>query len=183
MEFKGKIEDYTRTYDNDFVVTFKTRYSNISEEEFLKLKDEELDFSLKKHREKRSMNANAYAWVLLDKIAEVLKCTKEDVYKHAIKSVGVFEVLPIKDIAVASFKRRWKSKGLGWVCEELGSSKIKDYTNVVAYYGSSTYDTKEMSRFIDFLVEEAKGLGIETKTPEEIEDMKSLWSEYEKENI
>ena len=58
--------------------------------------------------------------------------------------------------------------------------KLKGYTKIVAYYGTSTYDTKEMSRFLDEIVSEAKELGIQVETPEQIAEMKSLWSSYEK---
>ena len=116
----------------------------------------------------------------MDKIAEKIKSTKEDVYRELIKRVGVFEVLPIKEIAVNKFIKRWQSKGLGWVCDNLGACKtLKGYVNIVAYYGTSTYDTKEMARFIDEVVNEAKSQGIQTETPEQIEELKSLWREYE----
>ena len=119
--------------------------------------------------------------MLLDKIAEKTRNTKENIYREIIKRVGVFEILPIKDDAVNSFIKRWQSKGLGWVCDNLGSSpKLKGFTKIVAYYGTSTYDTKEMSRFLDEVISEANELGIQVETPEQIAEMKSLWSSYEK---
>ena len=112
----------------------------------------------------------------MGKIAEKTNTTKENVYKEIIKRVGVFEILPLKDVAVEKFIKNWQSKGLGWVCDNLGSSpKLEGFTKIVAYYGTSTYDTKEMSRFIDEVVSEAQELGIQTETPDKIEEMKSLW--------
>lgn len=181
MEFKGKLTNAIRTFENEYLITIKANAEQISEEELNKALNGNFDLkiTIKQNREQRSRNANAYAWVLMDKIAKETKSTKEEVYKECIKQVGVFEILPIRDVAVKTFIERWESKGLGWVCEIMGDSKIPDYTNVIAYYGSSTYNTEEMARLIDNIVESAKELGIETMTPDQIAEMKSLWREYE----
>ena len=65
--------------------------------------------------------------------------------------------------------------GLGWVCETLGESKVNGYTNVVAYYGSSVYNTKEMSVLVDNIVQEAKQLDIETLSERELSLLKDSW--------
>lgn len=127
------------------------------------------------HRNKRSLDANAYAWVLLDKLAEKLKTTKENIYKEIIKKVGVFEVVCIRENAVDKFIQGWSKNGLGWVAENLGRSKVPNCKNIMLYYGTSTYDTKEMARFIDEIVFECEQAGIETASPDEIANMKSLW--------
>ena len=183
FSFKGNIKDMVRTFENEAIITITTNASNLSWEELKGLEDAKngLKIDISKWREKRSLDSNAYAWVLMDRIADKTNTTKENVYREIIKRVGVFEILPIKDVAVESFIKRWQSKGLGWVCDNLGSSpKLKGYTKIVAYYGTSTYDTKEMSRFLDEVVSEAKELDIPTETPEQIAEMKSLWSSYEK---
>ena len=108
--------------------------------------------------------------------------TKEEVYQEIISKVGVFEILPIRNEAVDNFVEKWQSRGLGWVCNIMRDSKIPNYTNVIAYYGSSVYNTKEMSRLIDEVVQEAQGLGIQTKTPQELAELKNLWGQYEKQN-
>lgn len=178
VTFKGEIKDILKTFENGFVITIKTTDNNLPIEELNLLygykKGVKIDIA--KWREKRSLDSNAYAWVLMDKIADKTNTTKEKVYREIIRRVGVFEILPIKDIAVDSFVKRWQSKGLGWVCDNLGSSpKMAGFTKIVAYYGTSTYDTKEMSRFLDEVVSEAQELGIQTETPEQIAEMKSLW--------
>lgn len=139
--------------------------------------EREKTFEIKEHKEtkKRSLNANAYCWVLLQKIADVLHSTKEEIYRRAIKDKGTFEILPIKNQAVVTFIQAWEGHGIGWVCEVLRDSKLDGYTNVIAYYGSSTYDTKQMANFIDYIVEEAKTLDIETLTPEQLETLKIEW--------
>lgn len=182
MIVKSNIKDCVRTFKNEYIMSFVIDAKEITEDDinsFYNAKNG-LKLDITQWREKRSLNANGYAWTLMDKIADKIKSTKEDVYREIIKRVGVFEVLPIKEIAVNSFIRRWQSKGLGWVCDNLGACKtLKGYVNIIAYYGTSTYDTKEMARFIDEVVNEAKSQGIQTETPEQIENLKSLWREYE----
>jgi hypothetical protein len=137
--------------------------------EFIKLKFE-------KWREKRSLDANAYMWVLLGKIAEheSIKSTAEELYKKYIKNVGVYEIMPIKTIAVDAYINRWTRNGKGWFCEVLGESKLAGYTNVITYFGSSSYDSAEMARVIKEIIIDAKELGIQTATPEEQQKMLSL---------
>lgn len=183
ISFKGNIKEVVHTFENEAIITIISNANNLSWEELKTLQDSKngVKIDIAKWREKRSLDSNAYAWVLMDRIADKTNTTKENVYREIIKRVGVFEILPIKDVAVESFIKRWQSKGLGWVCDNLGSSpKLKGFTKIVAYYGTSTYDTKEMSRFLDEVVNEAKELGIQTETPEQIAEMKSLWGSYEK---
>lgn len=70
--------------------------------------------------------------------------------------------------------RRLEHNGLGWFAETF-PSKINGCTNVVLYYGSSTYDTKQMSALIDVAVESCKGLGIETMPPAELAALEASW--------
>lgn len=127
-----------------------------------------LDVTIKKHRKKRSLTANAYCWVLLDKLAEKLNTTKTELYKHAIKEVGKFEMIPIKSEAVETFISAWQGQGLGNIAERIRTSTMDGYEVIQAYYGSSTFDSKEMARLIDYIVEECKAQGIETMSEEEI---------------
>lgn len=178
VSFKGNIKDIVKTFENELIMTITTNASNLSSDELKSLQDSKngVKIDIAKWREKRSLDSNAYSWVLMDKIADKTHTTKENVYREIIKRVGVFEILPLKDVAVEKFIKNWQSKGLGWVCDNLGSSpKLEGFTKIVAYYGTSTYDTKEMSRFIDEVVSEAQELGIQTETPDKIEEMKSLW--------
>jgi hypothetical protein len=140
-------------------------------DEFDKIKDDNLDIEIKKHYEKRSLNANSYLWVLCDKIAKEVGITKEKVYKDFIKEIGEFEIIPIKKESVEKFKISWGKNGLGWLCEIIGDSKIKGYTNVMAYYGSSVYNSKTMAILLDKVIEQAKELGLQTLTNEELKSL------------
>lgn len=147
--------------------------SEISVVEELK-NENKLNIELKKYRKKRSLDANAYMWVLVSKIQEKLNISKEEIYIDAIKNIGVYEVIPVKNEAVERFIEAWKHNGLGWVCETT-KSKLEGFTNIIAYYGSSTYNTKEMSRLVDLIVQECKQLNIETMTPEQLSVLKEEW--------
>lgn len=156
VENKPKI---TFTLDGQTEITFTAPKSVIRQ--FDGLKDKPLTVTVKEFRQKRSLSQNSYLWVLLDKLAQKLNRSKEDIYKLYIKDYGVFEILPIKNEAVESFKARWQ-KGLGWFCEDLGESKLQGYTKLIAYYGSSTYNTQEMTRLIDAVVQDCREQGIDT---------------------
>lgn len=137
--------------------------------------DENKKYEIKEHREKRSLNANSYCWNLIGKIAEELGLTKEQVYKQYILNKGIYRVITMNKEAVDTFIRVWNQQGLGFICETY-NNKIDGLVEVVAYYGTSSYNTKQMAHFIDYVVEEAKALNVETLTPNQIADLKSSWS-------
>lgn len=131
---------------------------------------------LNEHRQKRSLDANSYAWVLLGKLANKVGLPKEDVYREFVKDVGNnYEILPIRNDAVDKWISNWQGKGIGWICEILGESKLDGYTNVITYYGSSTYDSSQMSKLINLIVDECKQQGIETMTPAELAMLMDGW--------
>ena len=138
--------------------------------------NKEYVFAIKEKTKKRSLDANAYAWVLLGKLANKIGIPKEEVYRNYIKDVGDnYEIIPIKKAAVDRWIENWQSKGIGWVCEILGDSKLDGYVNVISYYGSSTYDTKQMSALVNLIVEDCKAQGIETMTPAELSALLDNW--------
>lgn len=79
----------------------------------------------------------------------------------------------IEEKAYEDFKRIWEKQGLGFLVKEI--SRKDKCIKVLAYYGSSTYDSKEMSLLIELLVQQAKELGIETKTQAEINSLLESW--------
>lgn len=136
---------------------------------------EEVAVKISKYREKRSKDANAYCWVLIGKLAEKLNRSTQDIYRDAIKDVGGnYEVVCTVNNAVDKLCSSWRKNGIGWQTDTM-PSKLPGCTNVMLYYGSSTYDTAQMSRLTNIIVEECKEQGIETRTPEEIRRLLSLW--------
>ena len=165
----GKLKDLTMNRDGTQNLTlvvdqdFRDAYDQLA--------DQRLDITIKKHRNQRSLDANAYCWILIDKIAEATGVSKTEVYQNAIRDIGgVSEIICLKTEAVARFREIWSLRGLGWQTDTL-PSKIPGCTNVVVYFGSSTYDTKQMSSLIEHLIQDAEGLGIPTMTPKKREEL------------
>lgn len=179
MEATGKIKDITRDYNTgkpiiSFVLSTK-ELPSIAE-----LTDcDALDITVKRHREKRSLSANAYFHVLVTKIADVLGATNDEVKNRLIREYGAFEFIG-EQIPTLKLKAEYEAeilrregihvKPIGYETDERG-----EWVRLALMRGSHTYDSKEMSRLIDGTVREAKELGIETKTPEEIARMMALW--------
>lgn len=126
-------------------------------------------FEVKPHKEKRSLNANAYAWSLISKIANESNLSKDAVYLHVLRMYGQSEIVSVRsDINVDGYFKYY---------EPFGHSMLngKDFTHYKVYKGSSEYDSKEMSVLIDGIISEAEELGIETLPPHEIQRLKEMW--------
>jgi hypothetical protein len=135
------------------------------------LHDAKLSVKIDKFREKRSLNANNYAWKLMTEIGNRTRQSKEDVYFLMLKRYGQSEMISVMaHVPIGQYVK---------YCEEAGESTLngKLFKHYRVYKGSSEFDTKEMSIFIDGVVSEAKDLGINTDTPEQIAKMKDLWGE------
>lgn len=140
---------------------------------------DKLALKIGKVRKKRSLDANAYAWVLISKIAEKTKVAKDEVYQEAIRNVGGnYEIVCCKTDAVETLRTIWHNRGSesgpGWVTETM-PSKIEGCTNVILYYGSSVFDTEQMNRLISNLQQDCAQLGIEVKPQAEIESLLQTW--------
>ena len=172
MECTGKIQNVSRDWQTgQFQITFTlNEASAINEIE--KIKDcQKLSIRAVKYRKKRSLDANAYLWVLLQKMAEVLHQDKWNIYLEMLGRYGVFTHIIVKPNVVEKVKEEWRTdKELGEVCVN-GTTGIQ----LQCYFGSSTYNSKEMSVLIDGVVSEAKEMGIETLPPDELERMKATW--------
>ena len=138
---------------------------------FDELKGADVEISVKRYRAPRSLDANAYLWVLCGKIAEKIGVSKEDIYRNEIREMGIYTPLPIREDAVGEFARIWCMHGIGWFVDIVDNSKLKGYKLIHAYAGSSTYNTAEFSRLLDGLIAQAKSLGIEVRPEEEIKSM------------
>ena len=140
------------------------------------LKEGEISLECKKWRQKRSYDANAYLWVLIDKIAQKTRQKPADVYRHAIKDIaGNSTIVCVQNKAKEILMQQWQAKGLGWQVDDMGESKLEGCSVLRLYYGSSVYDTQQMSALLDSVIDDAKELGIETLTPYELEGMVSQW--------
>lgn len=170
----GKLSGFTLNRDGtqNITVTVNADFAT----EYDELKDKDINVEIKKYSKRRSLDANAYCWMLIDKIAEKTKEKKTEIYRHAIKEIGgVSTIICVKDIAADSLCRGWSEHGTGWMTEKT-KSKIPGCTNVTLWYGSSVYDSRQMAALIDSLIQEAEGQGIVTITEKEKEQLLGKWT-------
>lgn len=140
-----------------------------------KMKPKPYEVTVKEQRKKRSLDANAYAWVLIGKLADAMRITPREVYINAVQNIGGnYEIIQIREDAAQKFAETWQKQGLGWPCVDMGKSKLEGYRNLRAYYGSSTYDSRQMGQLIDLLVQDCKALDIETLTPDKLALLEGL---------
>ncbi len=178
MECTGKIVDASMNLaTGKYCVTFEVNERQALLDGFDEIKDEEkLTIKAVKFKQKRSLDANAYCWTLLHKMAGKSGQSAEDLYRGYIKDFGVCEIMPVRIDAIERWCSSWGSKGYGWLTEDMGECRtIKGYHNIKCFYGSSSYTTQEMSQLIDAIVQDCKDFGIDTATPDEIERMKAAW--------
>ena len=174
MEFTGKLQTVSRDWKTgQWNITFTINEASAINEVNNIQSCEKLSIKAVKHRNKRSLDANAYCWVILQKIAEVLHQDKWNVYLEMLGKYGVFTHIIVKPNVVDKVKEEWRT------VKELGEVSVNGVTGIQlqCYFGSSTYNTKEMSVLIDGIVYEAKELGIETLPPDELERMKIEWNQ------
>lgn len=134
----------------------------------------EYTIDVNKIKSKRSLDANAYAWVLMGKIADKLKISVTGVYRKIIQDMSVYEIMPIKEEAIDRFGKAWERNGAGWIWDDLGRCKnYEGYHNIRCFYGSSTYSPSEMNHFIELIQDECRNLDIEYLTPDELGGMEN----------
>ena len=145
-------------------------------QEFEKLKavvtkGKELSVEIKPYRVKRSLDSNAYMWVLLGEMAGILNTTKDELYLIMLRRYGVYTHIVVKPEVVEKVKAEWKC------VIELGKVIIngKDGIQLQCFFGSHSYNSAEMSILINGVVSEAKEMGIDTMTTRELSLMNSKW--------
>lgn len=168
-----KVDDTKIIMDNGTWLCLKTQEINTIQTFIDNKKPIQYNAKITEHREKRSLDANAYAWVLISKLADKLRTSKEEVYFQMLKDYGQSQIVSVISQGKELFQRTCKY----W--EEAGESTLngKDFTHFKVYTGSSEYNTKEMAVLIDGIVYECKELEIETMTPEQLTLLKEEWKQ------
>lgn len=175
MIARGRLKAADRLYNGDFSITLIVDRAGGIEA----LNGADLDVRLEKHREKRSLSANAYFHVLITKIAEALGASNTEVKNRLIREYGAFEFIAEQ---IPTFRLKAEYEQAMMNREDIHVKPIgREYADGCEWVrfafmrGSHTYNTAEMARLIDGTVQEAKELGIETLTPKELERMKATW--------
>ena len=170
METTATINSMARGMGGELLLTLSLAPNYI--EELTRIKDEKLAVKIDKHRNRRSKDSNSYAWLLINKIAEIMRLSKDEVYQLMLKRYGQGSVISVLTERVPDVERELD------YCEVHGYGKVngRDFTHLRFWVGSSKYNSKEMSMFIDGIVDEARELGIETLTPDELSRMVGEWN-------
>ena len=177
---KGKLREMLPLAGGEWLVSFVTRTH--PGELFDRLKGKDVDVEIKKFSPGRSTDANRFCWVLCSDIGRAMTppLSKEDVYRMAIKAVGVYidKVLTVWD--VETVRRRWESHGDGWlfeVMDEAGAGRKLCHL----YFGSSTYTVDEMRVLLDWLTDQCRQMEIAIPLSKQDEqDLLERWGKREK---
>lgn len=176
MKIKAKLNNITRNFKtNRLIISFEA-LDNINTLEEIE-NASELDLEISKHKEKRRTNANSYFWLMLQKLCEKQELDTIEEYKRRIKELGIFRIFRIEKENINTFKIIWEEKGIAWFVEEFDTEYVGDieFKILHAYYGSSSFDKKQMSRLIDGVVQDCQAVGIEIKTEAEIKSLLENW--------
>lgn len=171
MELKGRLLHRARDFKTgSFLLTFAVDEIPPGVD---KLPEGDLTISLKKYREKRSLNANALLWTCIGEMASALRADKWEVYLHLLKQYGKYTYICVKPEAVESVKKQWRES------EELGHINIngKDAVQMLCYFGSSTYDTAEFSALLDGTLSEMKEVGIQLPPDRRVQEALAAWKD------
>ena len=164
MKFRGKLDGISVDYKSrKQVLNISVTECNLAEAE--RLIDHDLSIEFKEYRDSRSLNANALLWHCLGEIAVALGGDKWKYYLQALRKYGKYTMISVRSNAVEQFKQAYRE------CEEVGKrydSDGNEYVDMLCYFGSSTYDSKEFSVLLDGVIEDMKQAGLETPTSEEM---------------
>lgn len=174
MRFVGKISGVGRTFNGILTVTIES--GQMDPAAVMKLSQaDRLDVEIKKHREKRSLDANSYYWLLIGKIGRATGYSQNHIHNMMLDRYGALDRMP--DGSLIPFCIRDDIDYLEFPYPHLKptqktlSKGDKLYRWYYQIKGSSEYDTKEMSHLINGVVSECKEMDIETIPPEELERM------------
>lgn len=177
MQTTGTLEEINIDYNTgkpkiSFLIDNKDKLPDIEQLKGLKLKIE-----AKKYIKKRTTNANNYFWKLLQELCELEEIDTIEEYKRRVKELGIFRRFKIEKENVNTFEKMWTAQGTAWFCEILDTEYTEniEFKIIDAYYGSSSFNSKQMARLIDGLVQDCKVCGIETKPKAEINALLESW--------
>ena len=143
--------------------------------------DIEYTVEIKRKSKKRSLNANSYCWTLCQRIAEELSKNsyigKEEVYRKAILDSQQGEPVGVPNNLIDSIVSKWQSNGIGWICVIDDNERLSGVKRVYLYSGSSTYNTAEMSRLINCLVDECNQLRVTIEPTAYINSLLKEWGD------
>ena len=174
MECTGRIKDISLDWKtNQINLSFSINEKNaISEIEKLR-DDEKLSIKIVKYRKKRSLDANGLLWYCLGQIAASLQADKWDIYLQMLKRYGKYTYICVKPNMVDSVRSQWRETEVVGDVNINGSEAVQ----MLCYFGSSTYSTKEFSVLLDGVISEMQEMGLEAPLSQ---DMRRALEEWER---
>ena len=143
------------------------------------MKDRLYDLNIKEHRKKRSLDANAKMWALINEMSAILHIPPEEIYQGYIPDVGNnFWIAPVKPEEIAERAADWCRGHIGRMADDMGPCRneaLMGYHNLKLYRGSSEYDTATFSRLLDLVLQDCRQLGIETLSEREKSLLLEQW--------
>lgn len=134
-------------------------------------KDKPYDLTIKEHRQKRSQDANAKLWALINEMSVILRLPPDEIYQGYIPDVGGnYWIAPVKPEEIPERTKDWCLGHIGRMVDDMGPCVSKDlqgYHNLKLYRGSSEYDSATFSRLLDLVMQDCRQLGIETLSERE----------------
>lgn len=182
MKLSTKKPSYGFDLDGNGLITFAvSRNDLITLLKDLEEKKDKLTIEVKEYRKGRSLNANGYFWKLCGdlskKLSNQVATSSVEIYRNYITQLNVYRDVEICDSAVDTLIHSWGLNGLGWIAEKIDTGGHEGFSIVRLYYGSSTFNTRQMSRLIDMVVTDCKEQGIEVMTPNELSLLKERWGD------
>lgn len=167
MRFRFK-EAKWMMFDGTWLMLKMDRYDAVSACDCVK-PGKAYEVDIKEHREKRSLDANAMAWKLLGDLSVATRVPPEEMYRNYIRDVGGnYEIVPVREDHIEDWNNVWCSGHYGRSTEDMGECrKIPGYHYIKSYIGSSDYDTRQMSRLLDLIINDCKDFGIDVMTERE----------------
>ncbi len=178
MECTGTLQGIQRDWQTDnFIVSIAVN-EKISQEMVEEMQNCKLSVILKKFKQKRSLDANAMLWACLSDIAKAMNppVDKWKIYLRMLREYGKYTYICVKPNVVEAVKAQWRET------EVVGDIDIngKKAVQMLCYFGSSTYDTKEFSVLLDGVISEMKEMGLPTPTSKEMQKALELWERQQK---
>lgn len=177
ITFTAKIKDLQAMLKGNYLLQLDCSLSKEAVEQLQELKDSKLRINLMRDKERRSIDANAYFHVLVNEIAQVLDISASECKINLNLEYGTIAKDNAGNDVVVKLPASVDIRSYYEYAKWIGSKKEKGLklNYYVFYKQTHTLDSSEMSKLIKGVVAEAQGLGIDTRTPQEIANMISLW--------
>ena len=173
MNFTGQVTNVSRDWKTEtWNITFSVNEGEAALAELERLQNvDKLAVDVKQYSKKRSLDANGLLWACLGEMAVATRADKWDIYLMMLKRYGKFTYVCVKPEALEDLKHQWRET------EVVGELTIngKKAVQVLCYFGSSTYNTKEFSVLLDGVISEMQDLGLQPPASEDMKRALEMW--------